>query len=1377
MNLRRGSLTAVLVTIVALFCLPAVASAAETGSWTFEYGNGVPQTFVVPPGVTKLSILAIGGAGAPASSAFDGGPGGTSGTTYGRFAVTPGETLTIWVGQEGLAKTGSEGVSLGYGCGGPAGHGHGSLIGHASADGGGGGGASAVARGDFSEEEACPDEASESSESAEAHLLVVAGGGGGGGEGSLYVSGVGQGGPGGDGGHPAGGEAGTKGCGGCRPGPSGEGGEDGILLNGGAGGGGGGYRGGGGGGSGPGGAQGGGGGESFIASSALESAYLPGHGTGDGIVTITSLESEAFTCTGHTEEVTAPAGATVMEVEATGGAGAGADPTQPEITGGTGGTAAGTFEVAEDEKLEVSVGCQGEESSGGWGFGTGGAGGEKSESAKDGDGGGGSSAVARHGGSPLVVAGGGGGAGGRGGPEQSGNPGGKGGAGGDPAANGEGGDEGELEYGGHGGEGGAIAGPNGERGGEGADFSEEGGGGGGGAGWFGGRGGASGHAVTFGKGSGGGGGGGGLSHVAEGAVNPSVGTGSLTGGGLVTLTYRDTGPALIAVDGGSAQSTEVGREFAAPLVARIVDVAAEPVAGAEVTFTLPASGASGTFLEGVTTETVTTNAEGIATSSYITANGVGGPWQATASVPHVAAPATFALSNSGSPTSVKVTPSDDPVATTEPVTFTAEVSSGDLVTGTPTGFVQFYEGETAIGTPVELSGGVATSVPVTGLSVGTHTIEARYEPTVSFQASAGSGTVRIEKAGTATSVTASRNPVLAGESVQFTANISVPSTSSPYEGEVQFVVEGVPLGAPVQASGGVAISPSFEPTTQGARLVIAEVAETADFEASQGQVLLQTEADAIGVEVSSSANPVEYGAPFSLTADVSPAPPVTIAPEGNVLFSGGGAACQETLDESKATCEPLPPLPPGSQEFTANYSGDANYAASSGTMIEQIVKAKSLTTVGATPSPVTYGEEVALTAEVGRRTTGEGTPTGTVEFALDGKPQAAPVTLSGGRAETTVAKPAAGAYVVSAEYSGDADFTAGEGGAPYLVLPDPTDVTLAASAEGTQPGAGVTFTADVAAPKLPNGEAAPTPTGKVQFRVDGLDFGAPVALNAGQATSKSDAALDPGRHRVVALYLPADGNFLPSAASLGHVVQEQTSTVLASTANPSASGADVTVRAHTGPAAAEGTLSFAVDGTPVPTCQSLTPHEGEASCTLSGLAAGAHEVSASFSGSTLLDPSRAAMTQTVEAVPPKDDSKSNSSPGSSAPGAPAPTCRPGSVSARAIVFGSKPMVQLAARYRGLAPKSKVTVALFARTAKGSKGKRLATAKRTWRAQGVARLNFRLPARTMAELRRARHGLVAVVTAPGASGVCALGAELALKSRRAAHGRIVWAEAR
>jgi RHS repeat-associated protein len=66
------------------------------------------------------------------------------------------------------------------------------------------------------------------------------------------------------------------------------------------------------------------------------------------------------------------------------------------------------------------------------------------------------------------------------------------------------------------------------------------------------------------------------------------------------------------------------------------------------------------------------------------------------------------------------------------LTFTATVSPVQSGAGTPTGTVQFIFDGANLGSPVALSGGVATSTPIATLSAGSHTISAKYSGDIVF---------------------------------------------------------------------------------------------------------------------------------------------------------------------------------------------------------------------------------------------------------------------------------------------------------------------------------------------------------------------------------------------------------------------------------------------------------------------------------------------------------------------------------------------------------------------------------------------------------------------------------------------------------------------
>jgi hypothetical protein len=234
---------------------------------TFNY-TGAVQTYTVPPGVTRLTVDARGAQGAPDAFGSATLHGGAGARVQGQLIVTPGQTLYLYVGQQGQMAT-SGGSGGGYNGGGNGGY-LGGVKGY------GGGGATDI-------------RTSASGTAYTDRLLVAAGGGGAG----AYVGAIG--GAGGLSGNAGGVNAaygGTAGTGGTQTGPGspngawGQGGNSPTDQS--CGGGGGGYYGGGGGGILSNQVAGGGGGSSWTdPAQLLNPSVTAGYNAANGSLTLT----------------------------------------------------------------------------------------------------------------------------------------------------------------------------------------------------------------------------------------------------------------------------------------------------------------------------------------------------------------------------------------------------------------------------------------------------------------------------------------------------------------------------------------------------------------------------------------------------------------------------------------------------------------------------------------------------------------------------------------------------------------------------------------------------------------------------------------------------------------------------------------------------------------------------------------------------------------------------------------------------------------------------------------------------------------------------------------------------------------------------------
>src|SRR4051812_19709716 len=315
---RRGTAALalpVLASAVVLASTPGIAAAALPARvphlQTFTY-TGSAQDFVVPQGVTSLSLTvdgASGGDGESTSVNTPGGKGGRGGRIVETVVVHGGQHLRIEPGGTGQSAAAPMGAgSGGRASGGASNGGSGGFgDGNDTTTGGSGGGGGAATEVDLLGNPAVGTD--------DQVLAVAGGGGGGGGTGAIVLY---YGGPAGDGGRPAGGGvggtglgAGSGGLGGAGIHPYGDNGGNSPTFSqgGGGGGGGGGYdqatnagagTGGAAGGAGAGAGGGGGGGRSFA--NTVNAVYSTAPSTGNGSVTVgwaTPGVSQMLTLTPH----------------------------------------------------------------------------------------------------------------------------------------------------------------------------------------------------------------------------------------------------------------------------------------------------------------------------------------------------------------------------------------------------------------------------------------------------------------------------------------------------------------------------------------------------------------------------------------------------------------------------------------------------------------------------------------------------------------------------------------------------------------------------------------------------------------------------------------------------------------------------------------------------------------------------------------------------------------------------------------------------------------------------------------------------------------------------------------------------------------------
>jgi hypothetical protein len=563
-------------------------------------------------------------------------------------------------------------------------------------------------------------------------------------------------------------------------------------------------------------------------------------------------------------------------------------------------------------------------------------------------------------------------------------------------------------------------------------------------------------------------------------------------------------------------------------------------------------------------------------------------------------------------TSAVLSSSVNPSVYGQSVTFTATVSVSSPGAGTPTGTVTFNDGTTTLGTGTLDGSGVATFT-TSALSVAGHSITAAYGGDTNDQGSTSTALGQtVNRDSTSTVLTSTVNPSVFGQSVTFTAAVSVvsPGTGTP-TGTVTFKDGSNTLGTGTLNGSGMATLATSSLSVSTHSITAVYGGDTNDQGSTSGAVSQMVNQDSTATSLYSSANPSVFGQSVTFTATVSANAPGSGTPSGMVTFKDGTTVMGAGTLSGGAATFTTSALAVGSHPITAVYAGDGNFVASTSAPTSQAVNQDGTSTsLTSSANPSVSGQSVTFTATVTANAPGSGTPTGTVTFK-DGATLLGTSPLSGGVASITMSSLSVASHNISVAYGGDTNFTGSSTVLSQTVNQDSTSTTLSPSVNPSVYGQSVTFAAVVTAAAPGSG----TPTGNVTF-LDGTTTLATVALSGGSATLTM-TSLSAATHSITAAY-GGDGNFTTSTSTaLSQVVNKAgTTTGLTSSVNPSVFGQSVTFTATVGvvsPGAGTptGTVKFE-DGTSTLGTGTLTG--GMATFTTTSLSVATHSITAVYSG-------------------------------------------------------------------------------------------------------------------------------------------------------------------
>ncbi len=359
--------------------------------------------------------------------------------------------------------------------------------------------------------------------------------------------------------------------------------------------------------------------------------------------------------------------------------------------------------------------------------------------------------------------------------------------------------------------------------------------------------------------------------------------------------------------------------------------------------------------------------------------------------------------------------------------------------------------------------------------------------------------------------------------------------------------------------------------------------------------------------ITASPNPVGSGKAVKFTATVLA---TSGTPTGSVAFKDGATVLGTAALAGGVANFSTAKLASGSHSITASFLGSTYFIASASGALTEVVENGSTTVVTSSANPSVYGQSVTLTATISH---GTAMPTGTVTFKAGTTVLATVAVGSAGTATYTSSAFTVATHAITAVYSGDSNY-AGSTSAAFsqVVNQAATTTSLASPVNPSTFGQSVTLTATVAAVAPGTG----TPAGSVQF-YDGTTLLGSHGLTGGVATLVT-TKLATGTNTIIAVYVASADYLTSTSSALSQVVDKaNTKTTLASSPNPSTSGATVTFTATVsavapGNGTPTGTVTF-MDGATELGTATLNSSK-KATFATASLTQGTHSITAVYAG-------------------------------------------------------------------------------------------------------------------------------------------------------------------
>ncbi len=460
---------------------------------------------------------------------------------------------------------------------------------------------------------------------------------------------------------------------------------------------------------------------------------------------------------------------------------------------------------------------------------------------------------------------------------------------------------------------------------------------------------------------------------------------------------------------------------------------------------------------------------------------------------------------------------------------------------------------------------------------------------------------------TTVAITSDATPGLLGQPVTFIATVTSADTGR--TGTITFTEGNNPplcSAVPLASNGTATCKETF---SLGSHTITASysgdnnnAASTVDFT----EIIKQAPTLVLGF--STATDPAVVGGNVSLTLSVGDQ---TGTPTGTVIFFDGATALGPAVPLTSSTSPGVATatwntqaLAAGSHWLSAQYAGDgANAPGTSNTVNVQIAQPSTTVLVSASPTTL-VGKLATFTASV---TSAHGVPTGTVTFSDGAKILGTASVNANGAASFSTSSLTLGTHSITAAYGGDSsDLPSSASLQQDVQLAQPT-LTLSGPTGAVDVATNASIVAGLNTPGVP-------PTGTLTL-ADGANAYSAIAVTGNGAFTFSTSKLSIGTHVMTAKYSGDASNNTAASTPITVVVrQADSTTLLSANPDPLTQGGALTLTATVSSDSpnVNGQVNF-FDGS---TLLGTAPVgvNGIASVSPSGLALGAHALTATYVG-------------------------------------------------------------------------------------------------------------------------------------------------------------------